>query len=80
MLYKIRFWVYIMRYVIATVTAPKIAIPSTFFLANTKSIPTTANTKSINATAERNKKRLQYFLPKGPKREFIIHSPQKRFL
>jgi hypothetical protein len=23
---------------------------------------------------------LQYFLPKGPKREFIIHKTKKRFL
>ena len=71
MLYKIRFWMYWIRYMMATSAAAKTAEPSTLFLVNIIKSPTTTITRKKRAIAEINKKRLQYFLPKGPNKEFI---------
>jgi hypothetical protein len=60
-----------MRYIIATSEAAKTAEPSTFFFVNIITTPTSTMTRKNNAIAEINKKRLQYFLPKGPNKEFI---------
>jgi hypothetical protein len=56
---------------IATNEAAKTAEPSTFFFVNIRRTPTTTITRKKRAIAEINKKRLQYFLPKGPNKEFI---------
>ncbi len=61
-----------------TLADPNNNLKSTFFNVrrNTK-LKTDAITKN-NAIAESNRNRLQYFLPKGPNNEFIIHKRKKR--
>ncbi len=52
-------------------TTPATAPISTLFRVSIINKPTITDTRKKSAIAESNKKRLQYFLPKGPKSEFI---------
>jgi predicted ATP-grasp superfamily ATP-dependent carboligase len=67
------------RYMTETKTTLKTAPPSTFFLVNINKRPTTTAINITRETAESRRNKLQYFLPKGPNREFIIHKQKKKF-
>ena len=71
MLYKIRFCTYRMRYWINPNKPANSAMRFIFLLVSAKRTPMNPNTKIKRASAESIKNKLQYFLPKGPKREFI---------
>ena len=61
-----------------TLPDPNNNLKSIFFSVRRKiKLKTDAITKN-SAIAESNRNKLQYFLPKGPNREFIIHRPKKR--
>ena len=62
-----------------TLAEPSNNLKSTFFIVRRRiKLKTDAITKN-NAIAESNRNKLQYFLPKGPNSEFIIHKQKKRF-
>ena len=52
-------------------TTANTAHPSTFFLLNMKRRPMIIEIRKKSEIAESNKNKLQYFLPKGPKSEFM---------
>ena len=69
---------YIIKYMTMTLADPSNNLKSTFFIVRRKiKLNTDAITKN-SAIAESNRNKLQYFLPKGPNREFIIHRQKKR--
>lgn len=69
---------YIIKYMTMTLAEPSNNLKSTFFIVRRKiKLNTDAITKN-SAIAESNRNKLQYFLPKGPNREFIIHRQKKR--
>lgn len=71
MLYKIRFWTYCIIYMTETNSPLTTATLLSFLSVNKRSTPTTVITTKKRAIAEMIKNRLQYFLPKGPNKEFI---------
>ena len=69
---------YIIKYMRMTLADPSNNLKSTFVIVRRKiKLNTDAITKN-SAIAESNRNKLQYFLPKGPNREFIIHRQKKR--
>lgn len=69
---------YIIKYMTMTLADPINNLKSTFFIVRNKiKLNTDAITKN-SAIAESNRNKLQYFLPKGPNSEFIIHRQKKR--
>ena len=73
-----RFWMYWKRYMTETRVTLKTAEPSTFLRVNIIRRPTTTKINITSEMAESNKNKLQYFFPKGPNREFIIHRQKKK--
>ena len=73
-----RLLIYIIKYITTTLAEPSNSLKSIFFIVRRRiKLKTDAITKN-SAIAESNRNKLQYFLPKGPNSEFIIHRQKKR--